>query len=197
MPRTQSGLVLPLALGITPEGCRQAAMDKLCHYIQERGCLTTGFVTTRLLMTLLGDYGRGDIAYLLLSNEEFPSWRNMLATGATTITESWMGMDLTKNEGGSKNHFTLGSVVGWMFEYLGGIRSQKSKPGFTEIYLQPLFIQEIGDFAVRYQNIKTAWRFNRNTVTYEFESPVPITLELPDGSITAYPAGKHSILYNT
>ena len=34
-----------------------------------------------------------------------------------------------------------------------------------------------------------------NTVTYEFESPVPVKLELPDGSVTAYPAGKHSATY--
>ena len=196
MPHTQSGLVLPLSFGITPENHRQAVIDRLCGYIQERGCLTTGFVTTRLLMPLLGDYGKSDIAYLLLANEDFPSWRYILSTGATTMTEQWLGMDPSATGESSKNHFTLGTVVGWMFEYLGGIRSQKSKPGFTEIYLQPMFIRQIGDFAVRYQNIKTAWRFNGNTVTYEFESPVPVKLELPDGSVTAYPAGKHSILYN-
>lgn len=192
-PHSQSGLVLSLAFSLVPEDCKEAVADRLNKYVVEQGSLTTGYVATRYLMQVLCDYGYTDTAYMLLSRNDFPSWRNLIEN-ATTITEHWDGMEPS---GCSKNHFALGSLCGWMFEYLGGIRSEESLPGFEEVCLKPVFIREIGDFSCEYTSrkgaIKTEWRVLKDTVLYSFTSPVPVRLCLQSGEDKRYPSGSHSI----
>jgi len=198
-PRSQSGIVLPLALGITPEQDREAVARRLGEYIREAGCLTTGYVGTRLLMPVLCDHGLAQTVAFLLANEKFPSWRHLLNTGATAMTEHWTGMDLVDRGGSSKNHFSLGSLVGWMFEYLGGIRYRKSEPGMRKIWLEPFFLRQIGDFAVRVETqfgtVRSSWKYSDDAVIYDFEVPVCATLFLPDGTLTEYPAGRHRVIW--
>ncbi len=194
----QSGIILPIALDIAEESEKAALAAKLNEYVLSEGCLTTGFWGTRYIMQVLCDYGYTDTAYMLLNNDQFPSWRNLIATGATTITETWHGLYGDDDGASSKNHFAYGVVVGWMFEYLGGIRYRESDAGFSVLQLQPTFIKQIGDFACTYTSckgeIKTSWKFEGDIVTYEFEVPVPTRLKLPNGTSMIYQPGKHSIV---
>lgn len=195
----QSGIILPIALDVAEESEKAGLAAKLNEYILREGHLTTGFWGTRYIMQVLCDYGYTDTAYMLLMNDQFPSWRNILATGATTITETWRGLYGDDDGASSKNHFAYGVVVGWMFEYLGGIRYKESDPGFSTLVLQPTFIKQMGDFACTYHSckgdIKTAWQFEGDLVTYEFEVPVPTRLKLPNGTTMLYQPGKHSVIF--
>ena len=67
----------------------------------------------------------------IVKNPTAPSWLAMLSTGATAMTESWDGED-DPDKSLSMSHFSLGSVGGWFFEYLGGIRVNDCAPGFEE-----------------------------------------------------------------
>lgn len=198
-PHLQSGLVLPLAFDLVEEQNKIAVAAKLNEYVLKEGHLTTGFIGTCYIMQVLCDFGYTDTAYMLLSNEEYPSWRYILKTGATTVTESWLGLEATDSGSSSQNHFALGTVVGWMFECLGGIRYKESDPGFEVLQLQPTFIKQLGDFALEYTSvkgkIKTAWKYYGDTVTYNFDVPVPTRLKLPNGTNMIYQPGKHSIMF--
>ena len=194
-PKMQTGLVLPLAFGLCPDGEEKKIAGTLNDYVLNRDkSINVGFIGCKYIMRVLCDYGYYDGAYFLINNDKYPSWRYTLSTGATTITETWYGMADAFNA--SMNHFSLGSVASWFYECLGGIRYTDSKPGFEEVTLRPVFIKEIGDFAVSYKTkhgiIKSAWRFDGNKVKYDFEAKVPITLVI-DGVITKYEAGSYSI----
>ena len=200
LPHTQAGLVLPLAFGLVPFGREKRLAAKLNERILScGGHLDTGYVTTRYLMNVLCDYGYFDTAFMLLDRTEFPSWRYILNTGATTMTETWKGM-LDEDGSISMNHFALGSVVGWMFEYLAGIRFERSSPGFRHIVLQPCFLRRIGSFHAKYQSvsgpIQVNWQFEGEKVIYCFETQQNVTLILPDGSSHGYAAGKHRVVVN-
>lgn len=195
----QSGIILPIALDVAEESAKAGLAATLNAYVLREGHLTTGFWGTRYIMQVLCDYGYTDTAYLLLMNDQFPSWRDLLATGATTITETWRGLYGDDDGASSKNHFAYGVVVGWMFEYLGGIRYRESDPGFSTLCLQPTFIKQLGDFSCTYRSCKgdihTAWRYDGNMVTYEFSVPVPTRLTLPNGTAMLYQPGKHSVVF--
>lgn len=197
--RLQSAIILAIALDVAEESTKEGLAATLNRYILKDGHLTTGFWGTRYIMQVLSDYGYTDTAFMLLNNTQFPSWRNLLATGATTITETWRGLTGDDDGASSKNHFAYGTVVGWMFEYLGGIRYQESEPGFKVLQLQPTFIKQMNDFYCEYTSvqgkIKTSWRFDGDIVTYEFDVPVPTRLKLPNGTGMIYQPGKHSIIY--
>ena len=54
--------------------------------------LSTGFLGTPFLLSVLQDGGRGDVAYKILTQDSYPSWGYMLGRGGTTIWERWDGI---------------------------------------------------------------------------------------------------------
>ena len=52
------------------------------------GHVSCGVVGIQHLMRTLTDYGRGDLALKLATNDTYPSWGYMVRNGATTITGS-------------------------------------------------------------------------------------------------------------
>ena len=141
----QSADVLPLALGIVRDEdyCRTA---KSLHesVVRENYHMTTGFMGSEYLLGILCDNGYEEDAIKIILGRSFPSLLNMIDTGATTTTENWDGSiefgDVRDYD--STNHFALGVVGRWFFEYLGGIRILES--GFKKIHLKPVPYKEVG-----------------------------------------------------
>lgn len=180
--RIQSAQVLPLAFGILPEAERKRAGDTLNRYVVENGyALTTGFQATRYLPEVLVQTGHMDTVVKLFHRNEFPSWNDMLGTGATNVTESWHGMR-DPDASISMSHFSLGSVVSFFFEYLGGISVEESAPGFSHVVLAPHFHKEIGDCSVRYRTrhgeIRSEWHYENGEPVWHYEVPDGVTVEI-------------------
>ncbi|MEY2852636.1 MAG: hypothetical protein RL549_1335, partial [Verrucomicrobiota bacterium] len=101
--------------------------------------LTTGFLGTPLLCPVLSRFGRTDLAYRLLLQEDYPSWLYTVKNGATTMWERWNSY--TKEHGfgdvsmNSFNHYAYGAVGEWMYSVIGGIRPQA--PGCKRILFAP------------------------------------------------------------
>jgi alpha-L-rhamnosidase len=140
---TQTAYLLALAFGLVPDGLVRAAVDHLAADVEKRGNrLTTGFVGVALLCPVLADHGRGDLAYALLQQEEFPSWGYSIRHGATTIWERWDGW--TEHGGfqaaamNSFNHYSLGSVGDWLFGRVAGIDQTPESVAYSELLLRPL-----------------------------------------------------------
>ena len=108
-----------------PSALRARAAERLVENIERHDFhLTTGFVGVGLLCPVLSEVGYRDVAHRLLRNETFPSWGYSIRHGATTIWERWDGW--TEHDGfqtpmmNSFNHYSLGSVGQWLYEYVGG-----------------------------------------------------------------------------
>ncbi len=197
-PQLQSSKVLPLAFGLVPIHRERLLAQRLNDEILKKGHLTTGIVATKYILGVLCDYGYKDTAFMLLDRNKYPSWKNMLK-GLNTIPESWVGLyDKSQENSVSMNNFALGTVTGWLFEYLGGIRYRESTPGFSHVVLRPTFIKEIGSFDAEYKSvyglILTHWHFEGNTVIFNFYAERNVTLILPDGSVSSYPKGEHRVV---
>ena len=140
---TQTAYLLALAFGLMPDELVRAAVDHLAADVEKRGNrLTTGFVGVALLCPVLADHGRGDLAYALLQQEEFPSWGYSIRHGATTIWERWDGW--TEHGGfqaaamNSFNHYSLGSVGDWLYGRVAGIDQTPGSVAYHELLLHPL-----------------------------------------------------------
>jgi alpha-L-rhamnosidase len=140
---TQTGYLLALAFGLLPDELVPAAVDHLAGDIEKRdNRLTTGFVGVALLCPVLSEHGRGDLAYALLHQDEFPSWGYTIRHGATTIWERWDGW--TEHGGfqsaamNSFNHYSLGSVGDWLFGGVAGIDQTAESVAYREVLLRPL-----------------------------------------------------------
>ena len=138
---TQCVYVLALSNDLVDGDNRERAARYLVEDIEQRGWrLSTGFIGTKDLMLVLSKIGRTDVAYRLLLSDAFPSWGFSIKHGATSIWERWDGW--TPEEGfqnpemNSFAHYAFGAVAQWMFENVGGIRSDGA--GFRQIIIRPL-----------------------------------------------------------
>jgi alpha-L-rhamnosidase len=174
---TQTAYVLALDFDLVPDDLRTAAAQKLAADVRLRGHLTTGFLGTPKLLSVLTRFGYIDEAYMLLNREQFPSWLYPVKQGATTIWERWDGIkpDGTFQDKGmnSFNHYAYGAVGNWMYQTIGGINIDPSAPGYAHfrIQVQPGggFTQARAEHDSPYGAIRTAWilragRMNLNVV---------------------------------
>ncbi len=141
----QSGIVLPIALGVAPKEDIPNLVKTLHGYVVKSDYhMTTGFMGSEHILSVLCDCGYTDDAIKLIMQKTYPSLLNMIATGASTTTENWEGVveydDIRAYD--SMNHFAFGVPGRWFFEYLGGIKILE--PGFKKIRLEPTPIKEIG-----------------------------------------------------
>ena len=136
---SQGGYILALAYDLLePEQARPAA-DKLIAAIEKRdGHLSTGMVTTHLLLPTLSKVGRTDVAYRLLAQTTCPSWGYFLKMGAASMWERW---DAKTEKGyhasgmNSFNHANLGTCTEWFYRSVLGIDA--AEPGFGKLCLKP------------------------------------------------------------
>jgi len=133
----QGADVFPLAADIVPEKYKSAVLDNLIKDIISREYhFDTGIFATPLTLKVLTDYGRGDVAYRMVTNCTYPGYGYMIANGATTLRETWNGQ-------ASHNHPMFGSVSAWFYKALAGINADCRYPGFERILFKPCFIEEL------------------------------------------------------
>ncbi len=122
---TQTCYLLGINFGLIDD--KERCFTHLLRTLDRQGNrLTTGFVGVSLLLPTLCDFGRADLAYKLILSDEFPSWGFSVKNGATTIWERWNSYTPETGFGdvgmNSFNHYSLGSCVQWMYQYMLGIK---------------------------------------------------------------------------
>ena len=194
---TVTANVLPLALGIVPDDCKEDVVKQIVENIcvQNKGHVSCGVIGISWLLRGLSDNGFSDVAYLLATQRTYPSWGYMTEQGATTIWELWNG-DKANPKMNSGNHvMLLGDLLTWCYQYLGGIRSTDA---YKHIVLKPAFdIQDcewanVG-FDSPYGNITSHWKKNLQHLDWHVVIPcnTTATVYLPDGTTKEIGSGTY------
>jgi alpha-L-rhamnosidase len=181
---TQTAYVLALHFDLLPEALRPVAARRLVDDIAARGGhLSTGFVGVGYLLPVLAEAGYVDVAYRLLLNETFPSWGYSIRQGATTIWERWDGW--TEEQGfqdprmNSFNHYSLGSVGQWLYQYAAGIDTDPERPGFAHILIRPRIGLGLTHLRAEYRSIRglivSEWTVADGAVTLAVTIPANTT----------------------
>ncbi|MFB3827375.1 MAG: glycoside hydrolase family 78 protein [Bryobacteraceae bacterium] len=197
---TQTSSILPLMFHLAPEEHRQPVFASLVRKIEResKGHVGTGLIGAQWLMRTLSDNGRADLAYTIATQRDYPGWGYMISKDATTIWELWNG-DTADPAMNSGNHvMQIGDLAVWMYEYLGGIRSDPERPGFKHVIVKPYPVAGL-DWAKAshrslYGTIATEWkraggRFHLN-VTIPPNSTA--TVYLPSGAVRQIESGTYS-----
>ncbi len=175
---SQTAMILPLFLGITPATLQRQTYGLLRNQItsDKNGHLTTGIVGTKYLFPLLTRNGGSDVAYELATQTSYPSWGYMIANGATTLWEIWQNR--TGPGMNSHNHPMFGSIGAWFYTALAGINLDPKAPGYGRIRIQP---QMVRDLQWASGSIETL----RGTVTSSWSrtpDSARLTVAIPGGS---------------
>ncbi|MBQ6771443.1 MAG: family 78 glycoside hydrolase catalytic domain [Bacteroidales bacterium] len=179
---TVTANILPLWFGLVPKGLENKVLQSIVDKTENEcgGHVSTGVIGIQQLMRTLTEYGRGDLALKIASNDTYPSWGYMVRNGATTIWELWNGntADPAMNSG---NHvMLLGDLILWEYEYLGGIRALE--PGYGKIQLKPYPIEGLDFVNCSYNSvsgrIESSWKREGNRFEWDIVIPANTTAEI-------------------
>ena len=189
----QARLVRPLYMNLLDKEQMEYAKKRLIKAMDNYGWrVGTGFLSTPLILYVLADIDI-EYAYKLLENEEMPGWLYMPKSGATTIWESWEGINA---QGGiaSLNHYSKGSVVEWLFDSCCGIKTAGENrfiivpmPGGTMTYAK-------AEYDSVYGKVISGWKKRDGKIVYTIEIPSNTTaaIKLPGRDGIDVEAGKHT-----
>ena len=145
--------------------------------------ITTGFSGTPNILPALSRNGYAEEAFRMISNTEYASWLYPVSKGATSIWERWNSLDTAfsepnQNSMNSFNHFALGAVGEWMFEYQLGITTEPGNgaAGYQHFVLQPTAAASYtaleGSYTSNYGTIRSAWTAENGRMT-AFRATIP------------------------
>jgi alpha-L-rhamnosidase len=89
----------------------------------------TGQAGTKALLPALTEQGQVDLAFAVATQRTYPSWGYWVDNGATTLWEAW------ETNTRSRDHAFLGSIEGWLYRELAGIKP--AAPGYARIAIRP------------------------------------------------------------
>ena len=167
-----------------------AELDQLV--INDGYHLNTGFLSTPSLCPILAEYGYLETAYKLLLQDTMPSWLYAVKKGATTIWETWDGIDENGKPKASLNHYSYGAVCGWLFQGVCGIHLEGNK-----ITIRPMPYRLLQYAKASYRSpvgeIASGWKYEGDKLIFDVEIPPNTEAEviLPDESTRILEPGKH------
>lgn len=156
--------------------------------------LNTGFLSTPSLCPVLAEYGYTDTAYRLLLQDTMPSWLYAVKKGATTIWETWDGINESGKPKASLNHYSYGAVCGWLFQGVCGIHLEGNN-----IIIRPMPHEGLQYAKVSYQSpigeIISGWKYEEDKLIFDIRIPANAEAEviLPDGTATLLSAGEYTL----
>jgi alpha-L-rhamnosidase len=193
---TQTGYLATIFTGIAQSPLRANLVDRLVKNIEEHGNhLTTGFLGTPFLLSVLDENGHSDLAFKLLLSDTYPSWGYMVKMGATTWWERWNG-DTGDPSMNSYNHYAFGSVMAWVYRRAAGIDTDATGPGYHHLTIHPHFDNSLPQLHTEYDSaygtIISDWKQSDHRFTITIPANTTATVTLPNHKAENVGSGVHS-----
>ena len=169
----QSSQAMALFYGAFEECEKKTAFERLLGFIHGADDhIDLGVLGGRVIFHVLSRFGYADLAYKMITREDYPSFGNWVKRGATTMWE-----DFFPERTDSMNHHFWGDISAFFISEVAGIRLNPTGRDVTEVEIAPHFIAAL-EHASAYHvapagKISSAWRREGEDIL--------LTLELPDG----------------
>lgn len=177
---TQTVYLLAIHFKLLPESSNADLARHLVRTIEAHdGLLTTGFIGVSLLCPVLSAIGRADLAYALLETDRYPSWLYSIRHGATTIWERWDGWTehggFQSEEMNSFNHYSLGSVIEWVYKEIAGIDQTPESVAYSHLKVAPKVGGSLTHVEAHFESsrgrIESGWKLDGTTLTMHLTVP--------------------------
>jgi alpha-L-rhamnosidase len=170
---TEGSQVFALYYDLLPSDVKKKTFNQLADQILNvnKGHLTTGIFSTKMMLNYLSDQDRNDLSFLMLNQKEYPGYGYMIANGATTLWENWA---LKIHE--SLNHPMFGSVSEWFYKSVLGIQQSDKSVAYNDIIIKPSVVGDLtwakGSYNSVRGKISTSWWKFGNDFHLEITIPV-------------------------
>jgi alpha-L-rhamnosidase len=183
---SQTAQAMPLWLGLVPPDSNDCVVERLVENILQKrqGHVNTGMLGTGSLVHALLNAQRADVAWTMITSEDYPGWLNMINNGVTTLWEFWKPTH-------SLNHPDFGVVGIFFYKGIGGIRPDPSGPGFKKIIIRPEVVGDLTWAKVSYRSIHGLivmdWKVDGHRFTLKVTIPAntSATVHVPSKDATS------------
>lgn len=169
----QSLYAVLLYFDVVPAKDKKVAVNLLLESLDNApsGHFTTGIFGTKYILEALSQNGYAERVFDIVNSTSFPGWGFMMDHGATTLWETWKESDDIY----SNCHPMFGSVSGWFYRWIGGIRPSFETPGFKKFIIAPAIPKGLLFSSCSYESplgtITSNWEKTENG--YSFQVTVP------------------------
>ena len=170
----QSSQAMCLYYGVFCESERQVAFDKLLEMIHAMNDhIDVGVLGGRVLFHVLSEFGHSDLAFKMITRDDYPSYGNWLKRGATTLWENFLPDRVS-----SMNHHFWGDISAWFIKRIVGIQLNPEKNNVNTLKIKPSFIDAL-NYASAYHDapsgrIEVSWRREGQGIILDVKIPKDI-----------------------
>ena len=130
----QTSQAMALYYGMFNREEEQKAFARLLDFIHDKDDhIDTGVLGARVIFHVLSKFGHGDLALKMIVREDYPSYGNWVARGATSLWEMMMPDDNV----GSMNHHFWGDISGWFIQCAAGLRPNPDADDTLRVDFEP------------------------------------------------------------
>ncbi|MFC6169846.1 alpha-L-rhamnosidase [Loigolactobacillus jiayinensis] len=198
----QGCYVLALAFDLVPAKLKTGLVQRLVEKIHTNNdLLDTGFLSVPYLLDVLVDNGQVELAKKVFLQEHCPSWLYEVKQGATTIWESWNGIQPDGTVGTlSFNHYAMGCVLDWFVRDVVGLTS--TTPGYQTVTIAPQ-VAVVNEFDLTYQAVSGEFKIKQikqtdgQHLTVTIPTGVVAKVQVPNakGAVQTVGAGTYEFTY--
>ncbi len=136
---SDTACILSLASGIVPPARRADVMRRFLWRMNARqdDHVGVGVIGMQWIFNEMARAGHAELAWRMLNQTTYPGWGYMVKHGATTIWELWNGNTANPAMNSQDHVMFIGDMLTWLFQYVGGIKSDPHEPGFRRILMKP------------------------------------------------------------
>ena len=128
-----------------------------------------GMVGIRHLYMALSGSGLDEYAYKIVTAGGFPSYREWIDRGATTLWEMW-------DSSRSKNHHMYSDVLSWLMKRAAGISPDDNAESYREIEIRPHFFEKLDYVRAFYDSprgrVCVEWKRETGGIRLTIDSPI-------------------------
>ena len=178
LPRCQTAQAMAIFYKVFDEPEFPRAKAALVDIVLESGVhLDCGMLGLRVLFHALSDCGRGDLAYQMITRDDFPSYGMFVKRGLTSLPENFLP-DERRDNPDSLNHHFFGDIVSWFIQRVVGLRVNSYGRGANDFEICPDFLDALSFAAAAYDapcgHISVRWE--------KTDAGVTLSVAVPDGA---------------
>ncbi len=174
-PRCQTAQAICIYYGIFDESEKQAAGRVLESIVHESGDrIDCGMMGLRVIFHVLSDLGLGNLAYKMITREDYPSYGMFVRRGETSLPESFI-TDEDYDWSDSLNHHFFGDISSWFIQRVAGIRINPQNLSSNAFVIRPDIIDALGSAEAFYDapcgRLSVKWERSGDKVSLEVTAP--------------------------
>ena len=173
----QTSQAMALHYGVFRGEEEEVAFEKLLEMIHAQADhMDLGVLGGRVIFHVLSKFGCSDLAYHMITREDYPSYGNWIKRGATTLWERFL-----PDASDSMNHHFWGDISAWFIKCIAGIQCNPDAKDVNHVKIKPSFVKALDHVDAWHMapagKIQVSWKREGDMILLDVRIPQGVRAE--------------------